>query len=223
MENSSLQTQIDDINRKLDLVLEEVLAQKQTRQSLEDLSSDLTIIGKDVFASTVTELENAGVEVDGEAVKMLVLKLVRNIDTISEVFELMESGRDLLKDLSPIVQQVGLDGMHLMHEFEQKGYFDFMRESTKIFDNIITHFSTEDITLLAENIVPILETVKSLTQPEMLKAINSALVVYKSIDFDNVPEYSMFKAFKELNSKEMRKGLGFIITFLKNIAKATNQ
>ena len=160
-----MQTQIDDINRKLDLVLEEVLAQKQTRQSLEDLSSDLTIIGKDVFASTVTELENAGVEVDGEAVKMLVLKLVRNIDTISEVFELMESGRDLLKDLSPIVQQVGLDGMHMMHEFEQKGYFDFMRESTRIFDNVITHFSTEDITLLADNIVPILETVKSLTQP----------------------------------------------------------
>ena len=67
-----------------------------------------------------------------------------------------------------------------------------------------------------------METVKSLTQPEMLKAINSALVVYQSIDLENVEEYSMFRAFKELNSKEMRKGLGFMITFLKNIAKATN-
>lgn len=222
MENKDLQTQIDDINRKLDIVLEEVLAQKQTRQSLEDLSSDISIIGQDMFASTVTELENAGVEVDGEAVKVLLLKLIRNVDTLSEVFELMESGRDLLKDLSPIVQQVGLDGMHIMNEFEKKGYFDFMRESSKIIDNIVTHFSTEDVSLLANNIVTIMETVKSLTQPEMLKAINSALVVYQSIDLENVEEYSMFRAFKELNSKEMRKGLGFMITFLKNIAKATN-
>ncbi len=221
MENN-IQEQINDINRKLDIVLEEVMAQKQTRQSLEDLTSDLAIVGQDMFASTVTELENAGVEVDGEAVKSLMLKLIRNIDTLSELFEMLESGKDFLKDVSPIVQQVGLDGMHLMNELEQKGYFDFLRESARIIDNVVTHFSAEDIALLADNVVTILETVKSLTQPDMLKAINSALVVYKSIDIDNVEEYSMFKAFREMNSKEMKKGIGFMITFLKNIAKATN-
>ena len=222
MENN-IQEQINDINRKLDIVLEEVMAQKQTRQSVEDLTSDLAIVGQDMFASTVTELENAGVEVDGEAVKALMLKLIRNVDTLSELFEMLESGKDFLKDVSPIVQQVGLDGMHLMNELEQKGYFDFLRESGRIIDNIVTHFSVEDISLLADNIVTIMETVKSLTQPDMLKAINSALVVYKSIDIDNVEEYSMFKAFREMNSKEMKKGIGFMITFLKNISKATNK
>ncbi len=44
------------------------MAQKETRQSIEDLTTDLTIVGKDVFKSTVTELDNAGVEIDGEAV-----------------------------------------------------------------------------------------------------------------------------------------------------------
>ena len=222
MENN-IQEQINDINRKLDIVLEEVMAQKQTRQSVEDLTSDLAIVGQDMFASTVTELENAGVEVDGEAVKALMLKLIRNVDTLSELFEMLESGKDFLKDVSPIVQQVGLDGMHLMNELEQKGYFDFLRESGRIIDNIVTHFSVEDISLLADNIVTIMETIKSLTQPDMLKAINSALVVYKSIDIDNVEEYSMFKAFREMNSKEMKKGIGFMITFLKNISKATNK
>lgn len=222
MENN-IQEQINDINRKLDIVLEEVMAQKQTRQSVEDLTSDLAIVGQDMFASTVTELENAGVEVDGEAVKALILKLIRNVDTLSELFEMLESGKDFLKDVSPIVQQVGLDGMHLMNELEQKGYFDFLRESGRVIDNIVTHFSAEDISLLADNIVTIMETVKSLTQPDMLKAINSALVVYKSIDIDNVEEYSMFKAFREMNSKEMKKGIGFMITFLKNISKATNK
>jgi len=218
-----MQEQINEINRKLDLVLEEVMAQRETRQSIEDLTADLTIVGKDAFSSVVTELDNAGVELDGEAVKMLMLKFVRNIDTINEMFEMLESANDFFKDVSPILHQMGLDGIKMMNEMEQKGYIDFFKEGMNIMDNIVTHFSVEDVRLLADNIVTIMETVKELTQPDMLKAINSGVVVYKSIDVENVPEYSLFKAMREMNSKEMRRGLGFMITFLKNIARETEK
>lgn len=219
MTNENIQEQINEINRKLDLVLEEISAQRETRQSLEDLSEDINRIGKEVFKTAVTELDRAGIEVDGEAVKQLLLKVVMNVDTLSEMFELMESASDFIKDVTPILHQVGLDGIKLMYEFEQKGYFDFMSESMKIMDNIVTHFSKEDVRLLADNIVTILETVKSLTQPEMLKAINNGIVVYRSIEVDKVEDITLWKAMKEMNSKEMRKGLGFMITFLKNIAR----
>jgi len=223
MAKDNMQEQINEINRKLDLVLEEVMAQRETRQSLEDLTADLTIVGNDVFKSTVTELETAGVELDGEAVKQFMLKIIRNIDTLNEMFEMMESMSDLIKDITPVLHQIGLDGIKIMHEYEQKGYFDFLRESTKIIDNIITHFTLEDVGALADNVVSILETVKSLTQPEMLKAMNSGLVVYKSIDVRGVPEYSLFKAAMAMNSKEMRRALGFMITFLKNIAREADK
>ncbi len=223
MDNNNMQEQINEINRKLDLVLEEVMAQRETRQSIEDLTADLTIVGKDAFSSVVTELDNAGVELDGEAVKMLMLKFVRNIDTINEMFEMLESANDFLKDVSPVLHQMGLDGIKMMNEMEQKGYIDFFREGMNIMDNIVTHFSTDDVKLLADNIVTIMETVKELTQPDMLKAINSGVVVYKSIDVEDIPEYSMFKAMREMNSKEMRRGIGFMITFLKNIARETEK
>jgi uncharacterized protein YjgD (DUF1641 family) len=90
-------------------------------------------------------------------------------------------------------------------------------------DNIVQHFTAEDVKLLADNIVTILETVKSLTQPDMLKAINSGLVVYKSIEIEDVEEYSLWKAMKVMRSKEMKRGLGFMITFLQNIAKETEK
>ncbi len=221
MAKDNMQEQINEINRKLDLVLDEVMAQRETRQSLEDLTADLTIVGNDVFKSTVEELDKAGVELDGEAVKQFMLKLIRNVDTLNEMFEMLESMNDLIKDISPVLHQTGLDGIKFMHDLEQKGYFDFFLEAVKIIDNIVTHFTSEDVRLLAENIVTIMETVKELTQPEMLKAINSGVVVYKNIDVKDVPEISLFKAMREMNSKEMRRGLGFMITFLKNIAIAT--
>jgi uncharacterized protein YjgD (DUF1641 family) len=223
MANDNIQEQINEINRKLDIVLEEMMAQRETRLSIEDLSSDLTIVGTDFFKATVTELDNAGIELDGEAVKQLMFKLVRNVGTLNEMFEMMESVNDLVKDASPILHQMGLDGINMMNQFEQKGYFDFMREGMNIMDNVIEHFSVEDVRLLADNVVTILETVKSLTQPDMLKAINSGLVVYKSIEVEDIEEYSIWKAMKAMNSKEMKRGIGFMITFLQNIAKETEK
>lgn len=219
MNNQEIQTQFNEINKKLDLVLEEVYSQKQARQTMEDLVTDVSLIGTDVFKATVTELDNAGIEVDGEAIKQLVFKFIRNIGTINELFEMLESATDLMKDITPIIHQVGLDGINKMNELEQKGYFDFIRELGRIADTVVTHFSVEDLKLLSENIVTIMETVKSLTQPDMLRALNNGITVYKNLDTENIPEYSMWKALRELNSPEMKKGLGFMITFLKNIAK----
>lgn len=218
MNEKNMQEQIDAMNRKLDLVLEEIQAQREIRKNVSDLSADLYNVGKDMFSSAVTELDNAGVEIDGEAVKVLLLKIVRNVDSLNELFDMLESGYDLIRDISPILHQIGLDGIRTMNDLEKKGYVDFVKESGKIIDNIVTHFSTEDVGDLAENIVTILETVKNLTQPEMLGAINNGVVVYKSLDVSDIPEYSLFKAMRAMNSPELRKGLGFMITFLKNIA-----
>ncbi len=218
MNDNKMQQQIDDMNRKLDRVLEEVTAQREMRQTASDLVADLSIIGNDMFGAAVTELDAAGVEIDPEAVKVLLLKIVRNIDSLNEMFDTLEAAFDLVKDISPIIRQAGLDGVDKLQKLESKGYLDFLKESSRIFDNIVEHFSTEDVRLLSENIVSIMETVKNLTQPEMLSAINNGLVVYKSMDVDNIPEYSLFKAFRAMNAPELRKGLGFMITFLKNIA-----
>ena len=219
MTDQNMQTQINEINRKLDLVLEEVYSQKQARQTVEDLVTDISLIGTDMFKASVVELDNAGIELDSEAVKQLLFKFIRNIGTINEMFEMLESANDLMKDVSPIIHQIGLDSIHKMNEFEQKGYFDFIRELSRVADNVVGHFSTEDVKLLADNVIPILETLKSLTQPDMMKALNNGVNIYKSLDTNDIPEYSLWKAFRELNTPEMKKGLGFMITFLKNVAK----
>ena len=219
MAEENIQAQIDAINRKLDLILEEMHIQRESRQSLEDLADDLSIIGKDIFKNTVIQLDKAGVEVDTEALSGIGLKLLRNINNINEFLEMLESINDFIKDAGPIVHQVGLDAINKMHELEQKGYIDFFRELSKSLDNIVTHFSAEDVKALSDNVVFILETVKNLTQPDMLKAINNALAIYKNLDMDNVEEYSIWKAMMEMRKPEMKKGIGFMITFLKRLSE----
>ena len=83
-------------------------------------------------------------------------------------------------------------------------------------------YAVQDVRELAENIVTILETVKGMTQPDMLLALDNGVKVYKSLDTHNIPEYSVWKAMKELRTPEMKKGMGFMITFLKNLSKEEN-
>jgi uncharacterized protein YjgD (DUF1641 family) len=222
MTEHKIQQQIDDINHKLDIILEEVFAQKQNRESMNDLMDDLSIVGKDAFKNTVIELDKAGVEVDGDALKGTAIRLIRNIGNINEFLDTLESINDFLRDATPIARQVGLDAIQKMNEFDQKGYVEFFRELSKIMDNIVSHFSAQDVRELADNIVTILETVKGMTQPDMLQALNNGVKVYKSLDTRDIPEYSVWRAMKELRTPEMKKGLGFMITFLKNLSKEDN-
>jgi uncharacterized protein YjgD (DUF1641 family) len=190
---------------------------------MTDLADDAYIIGKDIFKNTVIQLDKAGVELDPEALAGVGLKLVRNIGNISEFLEMLESINDFMKDVSPIIHQVGLDAISKLNELERKGYIDFFRELSRSLDNIVTHFKAEDVKALSDNIVFILETVRNLTQPDMLKAFNNALMIYKNLDIDDVEKYSIFKALMEFRKPEMRKGIGFMITFLKRLNEIPSQ
>ena len=219
MADKDLQKQIDDINVKLDTILECALTQKQRTQRMDDLVADANIIAKDAFRSTVEELETQGVELNWEDIKFLFLKFLKNVDKFTWVMDTFESMYDLMQDMGPIVRETIIDTIRKMAEMEQKGYFEFFSEMMRAMDNVVTHYSGEDVRLLADNMVTIMDTMKNLTQPDMLQAMNNAVNVFQKLEVDDIPEYSVWKAMMEMRSPEMKKGIGFMITFLKNLSK----
>jgi uncharacterized protein YjgD (DUF1641 family) len=217
-DNQNLQEQINQLNAKMDLVLEYVNQQRLKAEAVEDLIADAAIIGKDIYNTTVTSLEEQQVDLQPDELRNLGVAMLRNVQNFNVMLNTFESSVDLMKDLGPIANELIIDFTKKMAEFEQKGYFEFLQESMQIVDNVVTGFSREDVRSLADNVVTILQTVKHLTQPEMLKALDNALVIYSSMDTKNVPEYSIFKVMRELNKPEMKRGMGFIMTFVKNLA-----
>lgn len=222
MEEKTLQTQITELNQKVDLLLDYVNQQRLKSNQLEDLVADVSIVGKDMYDSAVEDLDNRMVELDLDQVKGLMLRVLRNIENMNKFLEMFESINDFLKDASPIFNEVIIDFTKKMGELDDKGYFEFFNEAGNIFDNIISHYSPEDVRELSENVVTIMETVRSATQPEMMTAINNGLKVFKNLETENIPEYSVIKVFREMNKPEMKRALGFFVTFMKNMAADTN-
>ena len=223
MEEKSLQAQIAELNQKVDLLLEYVNQQRLKTNQFEDLVSDLSIVGKDMYDTAVEELDNRMVNIDIDQVKGLFLRILRNVENMNKFLELFESMNDLMKDAGPIFNEVIIDFTKKLNELDKKGYFEFFAEAGNIFDNIITHYKPEDVRGLADNVVTILETVRTATQPEMMKGLNNAFKIYGSIETENIPEYSIFRVLREMNQPEMKRALGFFVTFMKNMASNTNK
>jgi uncharacterized protein YjgD (DUF1641 family) len=131
MPENNIQEQISELNRKMDLVLESIEQQKRNREEFDDLVSDLSIVAKDAFRHTVVMLDKSQVDLDHSGIPMLLIKLLQNIDTFYEMLEMLESAKDFMKDISPVLHQVGLDAVNKMNEFDQKGYFDIVRNLTQ--------------------------------------------------------------------------------------------
>ncbi len=223
MEEKTMQAQINSMNDKLNIILEEIELQRRHRREMEDLKDDLTRVAKDLYLTTVTELEEVHDHMETGDMVFLAKKLLRNIRTISKGIEQLESIKDFIEDFAPISRETILDMMQKLDEYDRKGYFEFMRQIGNGLDNVVTSFTVEDAKNLGENLVTILNTVKNLTQPDMLNSVNNAVLVYKNLDFEVKGKVSLFSLLKELNSPEMKRGLAVAVGFLKNLANQPPQ
>ena len=219
MEDNKIQLQIDEINRKLDVILEETELQKKHRREMDDLKDDFVRVGNDLYTTAVSELEEVHDYLRTGVILHLGKKLLRNINTLSKIFDQLESAKDFLEDASPLVRESIIDFMNKIDEFDRKGYFQFMKELETAMDKVVTSFTVEDVRAPGDNIVTILNTVKSLTQPDMLHAVNNAVSVYTKLDIEIEEKISYFTLFRRMNTPEMRRGIAFAIKFLKSLAE----
>jgi uncharacterized protein YjgD (DUF1641 family) len=176
-------------------------------------------VARDVFQTAIEEMEEVAPFVHSGDFVHLARKLLRNTRNVATLTTQVESAMDFTRDATPLGKELFNDLLNRLDELDRKGYFEFIRELFNVADRVVTTYSVEDVRLLADNVVAILETVKGLTQPEMLQSINNAMVVYRKLDFDSVEEISLWKAFREINRPEMRRALGFLMTFMRNLSE----
>ncbi len=144
VKSDNVQNQISQLNQKVDLLLEYVNEQRLKSETIEDLVSDVSIISQDAFKTVVDELDTQGIELNIDDIKLLLYKLIRNVNNFSQVMDMFESVTDLLKDAGPMINEMGIDFTHKLHEFEQKGYFDLFKQMTVLIDNAVVAYNKTD-------------------------------------------------------------------------------
>jgi len=217
---------IAELNQKIDYLTEQVAfitaearQQQQRRQEWDELKDDLTPIVNDVFRLSVEQLEEIESHVQIEDILHLFKRLLRNTRNLEQMLDQLESGLELWQDLSPLSRDAFLALMKRLDEMERKGYFVFMQGGLDIIDRIVTSFSEEDVRQLGDNIVLILQTIKEMTQPEIMNMMHNTVV---AVQEEEPADVSLLSIMRQLNDPAVRKGLAKTLNVLKSVAETKN-
>lgn len=218
MDNATLQERLDDISRKLDAVTEYIAAEQRRRREAQELKDDLTLIGRDVYQTAVRELEEVSAHFDTADLLHLLKKLLRNTRHLNRMLDQVDGFADFLDAARPLGREIFRELMETLDELDRKGYFAFAREAIGVADAVVTSFSPADVRQLRESVVAILNTVRSITQPEMLNIVTNAAGFYRSLDVTVKGEVSLLTLLRQMNDPDVRRGIYFMLQFAKSMA-----
>jgi uncharacterized protein YjgD (DUF1641 family) len=217
-----LTTDLLELNQKLDklavqveFLTEEALRQKRRQQEWDELKDDLLPIGNDIFRIAVTQLEEVEQNVQLEDILRLAKRLLRNTRNLELMLDQLESLAELWQDASPLSRDAFLTVMNRLNEMEQKGYFIFLQGGLDMADRVVTSFSEEDVRQLGENIVLILQTVKEMTQPQIMTMLRHTAQVVKE---EEPADTSLLGIVRQLNDPAVKRGLAKTLQILKSVA-----
>jgi uncharacterized protein YjgD (DUF1641 family) len=215
----ALTQQVQTLGEQVQYLTAQAQANARRQQQWDDLQADLAPILKDLYSVTVSELAGLQDQVQLEDAVRLLKRLIRNISTFEVMLAQLESANDLLHDVAPLTREMMDGATENLVALERKGYFAFARQFALILDEIVTSFSEEDVRQLGQNVVLILDTIKAMTQPEIMTMMQHLTSGLRQVEQhpEAVPA-SYTGLVRQLRDPEVRRGLSIALTMLKTIA-----
>jgi uncharacterized protein YjgD (DUF1641 family) len=212
-----LNQKVDALTAQMAYLTEEARIQQARRREWDELRNDLTPVANEVFQLSVQQLDEVESYVQLEDIIRLLKRMMRNTQNLEQMLDQLESLADLGREVTPLTQDAFLTLMMELDARERKGYFNFVRGGIEILDHIVTSFSEDDIRQLGDNIVLILETVKEMTQPEIMLLLRNTAAVMREDEVSG--DISLLDLLRQLNDPGVRRGLAKTLSVVKSVSE----
>lgn len=128
---------------------------------------------------------------------------------------------ELLSELTPIASEAMKAASGHLSSLEERGYFTFASESARVFDRIVTAYSAEDVAQLGDNIVGILDTVRLVTQPDVLAIARDATAAMAHSD--EVEPKGVLGMLRETRDDDVRRGVAMMLEVLRHVGRGSQR
>jgi tRNA 2-thiouridine synthesizing protein E len=138
----------------------------------------------------------------------------------ARVHDLTERQRkqdEFFSEMSPILKEVMATATTRLDALEKRGYFAFGRELVGVGERIVEGFSPDDVRLLGDSVVAILETVRTLTQPEVLAVAGEASEVLQKAD--QVEPIGILGMVRASRDEDVQKGMAVMMDVVRHVGR----
>lgn len=151
--------------------------------------------------------------------------LAAKIDALTEqvtyLVERQKKQEELLAEMMPIAKEVLKTATTRLDELEKAGYFAFAREALNVGQRVVEGTSASDVRAFGDAVMSIIETVRSLTQPEVLAVATEAS---KALEVaDRVEPLGIVGMVRATSNDEVQKGMAVLMEVLRHVGRASKK
>ena len=208
---------LDLLTEQVAVIADEMRHQRLQREQWADLVSDSAPVVSGAFDMVSRELETLSEEVTVEDAVRLARTLATAVPTMEALLAQLNSLNALAADVVPLGTPAMATVTATLQDLDDRGYFAFARGGAGIVDKVVTSFTEEDVEALGDNVVLILNTVKEMTQPEVMTLLQRTALTAQDVDDEFTDAPSTFALLKQMRDPQTRRGLGRVMTMLRTI------
>jgi uncharacterized protein YjgD (DUF1641 family) len=220
-----LEAKIDALTEQIGVLTREAEARTRSREARDELGSDLMFVANDAMAAVTRELESLQRDVELTDLLRLLRRLAVAAPTLERSLDLLDSVAELGADAVPLATDVMNTATRRLGEMQERGYFGFAAAGLQIVDRVVTEYTEEDVAALGDNVVTILDTVKEITQPEMLALLHRMIDALQRqqhvFETESEEPPSMWTLFKKMREPDVRRGMGRALSTLGAVSAET--
>lgn len=214
-----LADRIERMSQQMDFIAAELLAQRQSRQMWAELSETLVPVTRGAMDVATRELDELSDEFTAEDLARFARTAARNLPRLEAALAQLDSLSELVHTLNSLSGAGMAKVTEILAVADDKGYFAFAREGSKIADRVVTEFSEEDVQALGDNVVTILNAVKEMTQPEVMGLVQRTAISVQDVEETHMEPPSMFALFKQMRDPQTRRGLARVMAMLHTVGE----
>jgi uncharacterized protein YjgD (DUF1641 family) len=207
----------EDLATQMAFVVEELQQQRAQREQMQELIATLTPVAKQGMQMASDELQD--LDLRSEDLARTLKLLAANLPQIEALLAQLGPLSELVEQVSHLSGPAMAKLTDTMAAADEKGYFAFAREGSKIADRVVTEFSEDDVRALGDNVVTILNAVKEMTQPEVMGLVQRTAVSVQDVEDTYMEPPSMFALLKSMRDPQTRRGLARVMAMLHTVGE----
>ncbi len=216
----TVEERLERMAEQLAEVTDELRRQRESRERWQELLDDLAPLAEQAMSTTISHLDLDSSDV--ENLFNLAHTFARNASVLEAWIGPLRSMSALAEELAPLATPAVASLNERLQQLDERGYFAFARRSVDVLDNVVTSFSEEDVRLLGENIVLILQTIRQMTQPEVMGMLSrTALTMQQDEPAAEAP--SLRGLVRQFRDPLVRHGLARTLVALRSVGAESNR
>lgn len=151
-------------------------------------------------------------------VMLLVLERLEALSNdVAFLVERQRKQQELIEEFTPIVKDMMKTASGKLDALEKEGVLDFGKALLGVGQRIAKSYTAEDVNQLGDSVVSILDTVRAMTQPEVLSAASEAAQVLQKAD--QTEPIGLVGMVRATRNDDVQRGMAVMMEVLKKVGQ----